>query len=99
MKNKFKIVVGIIMMAQAVASFITFIVLACKKKKLWAAFLAIATAGSAGGAYLLFDGLSDEMNENKLIDDYDDDMLDVSDEDAEPDETGETEGSGDNAEK
>lgn len=72
MKNKIKIVVGIIMMLQAVASMITFIVLACRKKKLWAAFLAIATAGSAGGAYLLFDGLSDEMRENKLIDDYDD---------------------------
>ena len=72
MKNKIKIVVGIIMMLQAVASMITFIVLACRKKKLWAAFLAIATAGSAGGAYLLFDGLSDEIRENKLIDDYDD---------------------------
>ncbi len=72
MKKKIKIVVGIIMMLQAVASFITFIVLACRKKKLWAAFLAIATAGSAGGAYLLFDGLSDGMRENEIIDDYDD---------------------------
>ena len=95
MKNKIKIITGIIMMAQAVASFITFIVLVCRKKKLWAAFLAIATAGSAGGAYLLFDGLSDEMRENKLIDDYDDqdepDVLDDGKAEAEKEEAEEKE--------
>ena len=90
MKNKIKIIVGITMIAQAVASFITFIVLVCRKKKLWAAFLAIATAGSAGGAYLLFDGLSDEMRENKLIDDYDDQTdFDDLDDGEEEEETGE----------
>ena len=92
MKNRIKMVVGVIMMLQAVASFITFIVLACRKKKLWAAFLAIATAGSAGGAYLLFDGLSDEMSENKLIDDYDeesDEIEELLDEEGK-EETGKT---------
>ncbi|MBO4216607.1 MAG: hypothetical protein J5940_01530 [Clostridia bacterium] len=92
MKNRIKMVVGVIMMLQAVASFITFIVLACRKKKLWAAFLAIATAGSAGGAYLLFDGLSDEMSENKLIDDYDeesDEIEELRDEEGK-EETGKT---------
>ena len=49
-----------------------------------------ATAGSAGGAYLLFDGLSDEMRENKLIDDYDDQTdFDDLDDGEEEEETGE----------
>lgn len=60
MFRKTKFYVAVALIAQAVASLVTFIVLAAKKKSHAAAFLAVGGVSGAAGAYLMCECIDEE---------------------------------------
>ena len=78
MFKKTKLYVGVALVVNALTSFITFIILLCKKKSSAGAFLAFSAMSGAAGAYLLYDCQA-EFNFCDCDFNFDDDVCDDCD--------------------
>ena len=72
MLKRTKFFIGVSLMVQSLTFFITFIVLAVKKKSLWKTFLAVSLTGGAVGTALTVSALMSDRKFKRVLDAVDD---------------------------